>query len=140
MIKNNKLEEYGKNFGLNTYIVSIIPTVLSELDELKVKGQDLTFKNKVKKRINQIKGYRKQGNLLDGVTIHRTIIVKMYATEPKFEKTLNWLSPDNKDDRIIASALEIQLKNPSYIVILITSDINLQNKAEMAKLPYIETP
>ncbi len=64
----------------------------------------------------------------------------MVATEPDFEHTLHWLDNGNSDDRIIASALEIQVRNPSDTVILVSSDINLQNKAEMANLPYLEPP
>lgn len=36
--------------------------------------------------------------------------------------------------------LEIQRDNPSSSIILVTSDINLQNKAEMFDMPYAETP
>lgn len=62
----------------------------------------------------------------------------MVASEPNFDKTLSWLDRDNNDDRIIASALEIQRDNPSSAVCLVTSDINLQNKTEMARLSYID--
>jgi len=77
---------------------------------------------------------------LKGVTVNKTVTVKMVAAEPNFDNTLKWLHCDNIDDQIIASVLEIQKGNPSSIVIITTSDINLQNKAEMANLPYAETP
>jgi predicted ribonuclease YlaK len=64
----------------------------------------------------------------------------MIATEPNFDNTLEWLHSENVDDQIIASVLEIQKENPSSAVIITTSDINLQNKAEMANLPFAETP
>jgi predicted ribonuclease YlaK len=64
----------------------------------------------------------------------------MIATEPNFDNTLKWLNVENTDDRIIASVLEIQKENPSSIIVLATSDINLQNKAEMANLPFVEPP
>ena len=54
--------------------------------------------------------------------------------------TLGWLDPSNNDDRIIANALELQRTYPSDKVVLVTGDINLQNKAELAKLPYAEPP
>ena len=82
---------------------------------------------------------RQQGNLLEGVIVYKTITVKMVATEPNFEKTLKWLDPKNEDDRIIASALQIQVQNPSDKVVLVTSDINLQNKAQLACLTFADT-
>jgi len=72
------------------------------------------------------------------VTVEKTIKLKMVASEPNFDRTLSWLDRENNDDRIIASALEIQRDNPSSAVCLVTSDINLQNKIEMARLTYID--
>ena len=72
------------------------------------------------------------------MTVEKTIKLKMVASEPNFDRTLSWLDRENNDDRIIASALEIQRDNPSSAVCLVTSDINLQNKIEMARLTYID--
>jgi len=52
----------------------------------------------------------------------------------------SWLDPTSKDDRLVGSALEIQRDFPSVVVVLVTRDINLQNKAEMAFLPWAEPP
>ncbi len=139
-IKNNQFETYGNSLGIKEYSIFFIPSVLEELDQLKTIHRDDNFRRKVMSRINQLKGYRSQGSLHEGIIIHKTITVKMIAVEPDFDNTLNWLSPSNMDDRIIASSFRIQVDNPSSIVILVTSDLNLQNKAEMAKLPFIETP
>jgi hypothetical protein len=119
-------------------IIIFLPTVLSELDELKIKSSNPDFQKKVKSVITRLKGYRQQGNLMDGVIVEKTIKLKMIASEPNFERTLSWLDRENNDDRIIASALEIQRDNPSSAVCLVTSDINLQNKTEMARLSYID--
>lgn len=120
--------------------IVLFPTVLTELDKLKIVHRDAEFRQKIISIINRIKGLRSQGRLLDGVIVHKSILIKMVATEPDFEHTLHWLDNGNSDDRIIASALEIQVRNPSDTVILVSSDINLQNKAEMANLPYLEPP
>ena len=48
--------------------------------------------------------------------------------------SLSWLDADNADDRIIASVLHIQASSPSAHVILVTGDINLQNKADAAMI------
>jgi rRNA maturation endonuclease Nob1 len=140
LIKCADLSRYADVAGLGTFTVVFIPTVLSELDKLKRDHRDQDFRNKVDKVIRYIKGLRQQGNIREGVIVHKTITVKMIAQDPNFEKTLGWLNPTNADDRIIASTLEIQQSEPSNTVILVTSDINHQNKAEMANLPYAEPP
>lgn len=132
--------QYASVTGQSKYTMIIVPTVLGELDQLKVIHREPDFREKVNSVIKRIKGLRTQGSLLKGVIVNRTVTVRMIATEPDFTNTLSWLNDDNKDDRIIASALEIQRANPSSVVVLSTSDINLQNKAEMAGLPFAETP
>jgi len=118
----------------------IVPTVLAELDDLKRTRSAQSVGEKAEKAIRIIKGLRKQGSVLDGVTVARTITVQMIPTEPRLADLPSWLDPDNKDDRIIASALEIQCAQPSATVVLVTDDMNLQNKAEMAFLPWAEPP
>jgi rRNA-processing protein FCF1 len=132
--------QYQSVAGQAKYTIIIVPTVLAELDKLKVIHREVEFRDKVNDVIKRIKGLRTQGSLLTGVTINKTVTVKMIAAEPNFDNTLKWLNSENTDDRIIASVLEIQRANPTSVVILVTSDINLQNKTEMAGLPYEETP
>ncbi len=132
--------QYAAVVGAPGFNFILVPTVLAELDKLKVVHRDNTFRSKVEGVINRIKGWRTQGSLLQGVTVNKTITVKMIAVEPNFEDTLRWLDATNQDDRIIASVLELQCDQPSAKVILVTSDINLQNKAEMANLPFVEPP
>lgn len=120
------------------FILILIPTVLEELDKLKIVHRERDFRDKINSIIRRIKGLRQQGSLIKGVTVDRTITVKMIAVEPNFEHTLSWLDPSNNDDRIIANTLELQRGYPSSKVLLVTNDINLQNKAEMAKIPYCE--
>ena len=117
----------------------ILPTVLSELDKHKTTHRNDDFRKKVTSVVKRLKGYRKQGNVLEGVTVDKTITVKMIATEPNFNKTLGWIDSENNDDRIIANALELQINCPSDNVVLVTSDINLQNKAQMANLTVFDT-
>jgi rRNA maturation endonuclease Nob1 len=118
----------------------IVPTVLSELDGLKRKRQDQPLGEKAEKAIRVIKGLRHQGPMQTGVTVAKTITVRMIATEPRMSDLPSWLDLSSQDDKILASALEIQFDDPAVIVILVTGDINLQNKAEMAFLPYAEPP
>lgn len=126
--------------GQPEFTLVIMPTVLSELDQLKVTARDNGFREKVKSIITRIKGLRGQGSLIEGVIINRRVTVRMEAREPDFERTLSWLDSGNNDDRIVASILELQRQEPSAVVILSTGDINLQNKAEMAHIPFVEPP
>lgn len=139
LIQEPEPKAYKQLTGSDKLTIIFLPTVLSELDELKIKSSNPDFQKKVKSVITRLKGYRQQGNLIDGVIVEKSIKLKMVATEPNFDRTLSWLDRENNDDRIIASALEIQRDNPSSAVCLVTSDINLQNKTEMARLSYIDT-
>ena len=126
--------------GQPDFTLVIMPTVLSELDQLKTTARDNEFREKVKSIITRIKGLRVQGSLIEGVIINKTVTVRMEAREPDFGHTLSWLDSGNNDDRIVASILEMQREEPSAVVILSTGDINLQNKAEMAHIPFVEPP
>ena len=130
--------KYSGVAGSPTYDFVLLPTVLQELDELKVKHRDQTFRDKVEGVIRRIKGWGRQGNILDGVTVNGSVTVRTVAREPDFGRTLRWLDRENRDDRIIASVLELQRSMPSAAIVLVTGDINLQNKAQAASLPYGE--
>ena len=138
LIQEPEPKTYKRLTASERLTIIFLPTVLSELDELKIKSSNPDFQKKVKSVITRLKGYRQQGNLIDGVIVEKTIKLRMVASEPNFDKTLAWLDRENNDDRIIASALEIQRDNPSSAVCLVTSDINLQNKTEMARLTYLD--
>lgn len=89
----------------------------------------------------QIKEYRRRGRLTDGVPLlkDKSQIVAI-AVEPTFSESLSWLDANNNDDRLLASCLEIMRKMLESQVILLTRDINLQNKAEFARIPFLEPP
>ncbi|MBK6544292.1 MAG: twitching motility protein PilT [Saprospiraceae bacterium] len=126
--------------GVYEFDFVFTPTITKELDKLKTVHRDDNFRSKVNSVINRIKGYRTQGSLLQGVKYNKKITIRAIANEPKFDNLLKWLDPNNDDDRSIASILQIIISNPNDIIILVTSDINLQNKAELALLNFNETP
>jgi rRNA-processing protein FCF1 len=134
------ITRFKESIGQPNYTVILISTVLGELDKLKRDHRDMDFRKKVDSVIKRIKGFRQQGNMREGITVNKTVTVKMQAEEPNFDETLSWLDRENADDRIIANALELQRKEPSSMVILVTADINYQNKAEAANLPFVEPP
>ena len=62
------------------------------------------------------------------------------SAEPNFDSTPCMVDAEKTDRRIIANVLEIQNENPSSIFTLITSAINLPNKANMANLLFVGPP
>jgi rRNA-processing protein FCF1 len=140
LIISPDVASYAEAIGQAEFTVIVLPTVLSELDKLKITHRSDDFRKKVQSVITRLKGLRQQGNMHEGVRVNKVITVRMIAHEPDFKKTLSWLDPENNDDRIIAATLEVQREEPSSLVVLVTNDINHQNKAEMANIPFIEPP
>lgn len=130
--------KYRNVINKEKFTFLLLPTVLSELDKLKIFYRNLEIQERAKKVIARIKGWRNQGSLSLGVKVDQTITVKAIANEPNMNSTLSWLDSDNADDRIIANVLEIQVCYPATRVVLITGDINLQNKAEVAMIEFNE--
>ena len=125
---------------VSKFEIGLISTVLAELDALKISRTE-TVKSKAESIITRIKGYRTRGKLTDGVPLTKGIsVLRSFAVEPNFECTLPWLDRNNNDDRILAASLEVMRRFPHSPVILVTRDINLQNKAEFACFPFTEPP
>ena len=121
-----------------SFVFLLLPTVLAELDDLKNLHRNPDFREKVKNVVTKIKGWRNQGPLLNGVTVGKTITVKAFAREPDMKHALTWLDEHNHDDRLIAAVLEVQSVHPAARVVLITGDINLMNKADLARIETAE--
>lgn len=132
--------EYRAVAGTEVFAFMLLPAVLGELDRLKTDHRNPDVREKALKMINRAKGWRLQGSLNQGVTVHQTITVQAIHREPSMGETLSWLDRDVQDDRIIASILELQTCNPGSSVVLVTGDINLQNKADAALITAAETP
>ena len=140
LLKSADPASYRAVIDADRFRFVIVPTVLSELDGLKRTRASQSIGEKAEKAIRIIKGLRQQGTVLSGVTVAKTITVQMIAAEPRVAELPSWLDAENQDDRIIGSILEIQFAEPSAVVVLVTDDMNLQNKAEMAFLPWAEPP
>jgi predicted ribonuclease YlaK len=126
-----------------TFELVLAPSVLVELDELKVNHRNPDLREKAEGPIRRIKGYRDRGagRLSDGVTLRATVsTIRTLAAEPRMEATLRWLDPANRDDRFIASAIGLMRTRPRSVVRIVTRDTNLQNKAEFALMPFCEPP
>jgi hypothetical protein len=114
--------------------------VLSELDDLKDRGRTQDLRNQAQAVVRRLKGLRDKGNLAVGVKLTKTITVRAEAHEVDVRGVLDWLDPAVPDDRVLAAALRLQSDHPAGSVVLVTSDLNLQNKADAVGLPYMETP
>jgi hypothetical protein len=124
-----------------TFELVLLPTVLGELDVLKMTHRDANVRQKAESLIGRIKSYRSRGDLTEGVVLRKHVSsVRALAVEPRFDQSLPWLDRDNNDDRIIASFVEVMRQHPRSPVVLVTRDINLQNKAALAAFPFVEPP
>jgi len=138
LLSSTNPRDYKDIVQTKDFTFHLLPTVLSELDSLKVNHKNPDVREKAKDAIRRIKGWRHQGSLSAGITYHGTITIRASHKEPDIANSLAWLDPEVKDDRIIASVLEIQVSNPAALVVLATSDINLQNKADAAMIEVAE--
>jgi len=137
MLKSDPLA-YKDYINQEKFTLALLSTVIRELHELKMKSWDPECTKKVKSVLKRLNRFQNRGNLHEGITIHRTIRLKIFTTEPDLTKAASWLDKNDNDDKIIAGAIEIQRTNPSDYVLIATTNKNIQNKAEMAYLPYIE--
>jgi hypothetical protein len=140
LLYNTDIDKW--NFAeASKFRIMLTPTVLSELDQLKVAGRTDEVRKKSEKLIRQIKEYRRRGPLANGVSVKKDAVeLASVAIEPDTEAMLPWLSKENNDDRILASVISIMRSNPSAPVAIVTRDINMQNKSEFARVPYLEPP
>lgn len=121
--------------------INLVPVVLSELDSLKVNHRNADVRDKAEGLVRRIKGYRDRGSLRDGVPLRKGVSrIRSVAVEPDFDASLPWLDASHADDRLVATFIEVMRRNPRSPVILVTRDLNLQNKMEFARLPFIEPP
>jgi predicted ribonuclease YlaK len=137
------------NPDLSSYVILIpgpkheivlLPTLLRELDELKDRGRTPELRGKAQAVVRRIKGLRDKGRLTAGVALTKAVTVRAEHRDVEPSTVLGWLSRDGADDALLAGALTLQSDHPPSAVVLITRDLNLQNKCEMVGLPYLEPP
>jgi len=127
--------------GVPSFTLVITPPILSELDALKINHRNETVRQKAESLINQIKEFRRRGKLNEGVILVKgKSTLLSIATEPNMKNSLPWLDPSNNDDRFLAIVIEVMRLRPRSIVLAVSRDINFQNKAEFARVPFIEPP
>ena len=131
--------------GRDEFRFVLLPPVLGELDELKIAHKNPDVCEGAKRAITRIKGWRDQarragGTLNAGTVVDRSITVQCLHVEPDVKGSLSWLDASVMDDRIIAAVLAVAAEHPAARLVLVTGDVNLQNKADAAMLETAETP
>jgi predicted ribonuclease YlaK len=100
-----------------------------------------SVRDKSEKVIRLVKECRRRGRLTEGVPLVTGVSeIIAIAIEPDMNKSLPWLDPQNNDDRLLAVVIEVMRMRPGSPVVLVSRDINLQNKAEFARVPFLEPP
>lgn len=123
------------------FTIVLTPAVLGELDSLKVLYRNEGVRTKAESVISQIKELRRRGRLTEGVTlVSGKSAVLSVATEPRLDESMPWLDAANADDRFLASVVEVMRLHPRCAVLVVTRDVNLQNKLEFARMPFMEPP
>ena len=140
LLYNPQLEDWHFD-GSPQFVLLLMPTVLSELDHLKVTGRVESVRDKAQRLVRQMMEYRRRGNLFEGVVLRKgSHRLRTMAVEPDFEHSLPWLDPENNDDRLLAGFIEVMRQHPRCPVTLVTGDINLTNKADYARIPCVPPP
>ncbi|GJQ29970.1 MAG: hypothetical protein HBSAPP03_18540 [Phycisphaerae bacterium] len=127
--------------GLDHITVVLVPTILAELDELKISHRNPDVRDKAKAVIGRIKEFLRRGDSHSGVPIMTgKITLRTVATEPRMADSLPWFDAMNNDDRFLASVIEQMRLNVRSNVQIVTEDINLLNKATTARISVLEPP
>jgi hypothetical protein len=140
LIRSPDVARYEQVLGVSAYTVVLVPPVLAELDALKLGRISPEVREKARKVSERIKEWRRRGELHRGVKVQGQVVVRTEGREPKVDASLSWLDPTVVDDRIIACLLELQRRHPTDRVVLLTGDVNLLAKADMAGIPTADTP
>lgn len=119
--------------------IVLTPAVVTEIDAHKYDHRNSPRRKKAERIARQISEYRRRGRLVDGVTLVRDVsTIAALAVEPRMPNSLPWLDASNPDDRFVASALEVIRGHTRAPVVVVSRDVNLQNKLEFARLPFVD--
>src|SRR4029450_6698115 len=135
LVRSPDIGRYHQVLGTASYTVVLVAPVLAELDALKTGRASPSVRDRARGFSNRIKEWRRRGQLHVGVKVEGQVVVRAEGREPSREATLSWLHPTVVDDRIIACTLELQRRRPTDLVVLLTGDVNLLAKADLAGLP-----
>ncbi len=137
LVRTRALDTWRAPTG-ERFTIVLVPTVVKEVDTHKADERNPTRRSKAQRLVRQFGEYRRRGRLTEGVTLVANISqVAAIAVEPRMSDSLAWLDPSDPDDRLLASAIEVMRQNVQASVVVVTRDVNLQNKLEFARLPFL---
>jgi hypothetical protein len=116
-------------------LLVVAPAVIMELDTHKQDGRNPDRREKARTLILQIKDIRRRADqVINGkLRLHFT-----GTWQQHWEAMPTWLDPGHADDQILALGIELSWTSPSSAVTVVTSDANLQIKAERVGLAYVD--
>ena len=120
------------------YTVHLVPQVLHEVDRLKDLGSDAQREQALSVD-RRLKGYRDSADVRSGAVVEGGIEVIFDFKEPRHVGLPGWLDLAVPDDRVIASTIELQYRNPRSAVIIGSRDNGMLSKAAGAGIPYFRT-
>lgn len=138
LINSGSISQFGPLFGLTEYRLVLLPSVLDEIRLLARSGSLGELQVRAQKLLDEVKRLKRKGSLIKGIELSQAVTLQVPPVEADFDNTLKWLDRNLLDDRIIAALLAFEHSHPDRIVVLLSDNINLQNKAELAGIPYFE--
>jgi rRNA-processing protein FCF1 len=137
LLNNPDLDIYTNSLGAK-YIVHVVPEVMREIDNIKMKGRSPDVRGMADRANKRLKKYRDNGDVTVKAKVSGSVYVKFEHREPQANGLPTWLDLSVPDDRIVASSLRLQSQHPGSCVVVATGDTNLQTKLTVVRIPFIE--
>jgi predicted ribonuclease YlaK len=116
-------------------VLAIAPTVIQELDALKANPRNPQLQEKARSLVAQIKEFRRR----ESGIISGSLRFRKLSTWPRRWTDLpGWLDRGHAGDQILATALELSWTSLRSAVTLVTGDDNMQHKAELLTISYVD--
>lgn len=138
LLREPDVATYKSALGTDDYCVVLVPPVLAELDELKDRGRTDDVRKAAAAAVRRLKGLRDRGDAREGVKVQGRTTLRFEHRDVRASTILEWLDDAVPDDRVLAAALDLQGRHPVAAVVLVTGDMNLQTKAAVAALPFLD--
>ncbi len=116
------------------FLVVLTPIVIEEIDRHKVHSTNPAIKRKAERLIRQISEYRRRSPLVKGSVLAKGVSkILALPVESNPQKFFPWLAY-SADNLFLGNAMEIMKTNSRAPAVMVTRDVNLQTKIEMAGL------
>jgi hypothetical protein len=117
------------------WTIVLVPQVLRELDELKMRPH---LADKATSVIKRVKEYGRRGDTFTGVKVAGRLSLREVAVDADMSAAPTWLRAGHGDDELLASILELQWADLQATVVLATRDRNMANKARMGRVQTLD--